>query len=90
MSNGISFNKTGLQTALENFGTISGEITTQIGEIEAALADIEKYWSGPQHDAASGDKTTAESNMADAKSTLESMKNGVTTLSGNADKVTYG
>ncbi len=90
MSNGISFNKSGLQTALSNFGTIEGEIATQITAIKEALADIEKYWSGPQHDAASGDFKTADSNMTDALSTLASMKDGVTMLSGNADKVTYG
>ena len=86
---GISVSKTGLVTATSNFASIYGTVTTQIKSVRESLETIEANWTGPEHDAASADKTNAEENMTKAESTISSMNGAIAQLSANAGKISY-
>lgn len=88
-SDGVSFSKEGLASAVNNFDDIATTISDEIGKIKASLEVIDSNWKGPEHDSASSDKSTAEANMDEASIILSSMGSGVSALSTNANKVSY-
>lgn len=88
-TDGVSFSKEGLASAVSNFDEIANTISEEIGKIRASLEIIDSNWKGPEHDSANSDKQTAESNMQEALNILSNMGTGVTALSDNAKKVSY-
>ena len=88
-TDGVSFSKEGLASAVSNFDEIATTISDEIGKIKANLEVIDNNWKGPEHDSASYDKSTAETNMDEALNIISNMSSGVTALSNNANKVSY-
>lgn len=87
--NSISFSKSDLATAANNFGSIKTKVITEIENIKANLETIDTNWSGPEHNAASNDKNSAASNLQKAKDIINNLEGALAQLSSNANKVSY-
>ena len=88
-TDGISFDKSQLSSALEEFDQIKIDSLVIIENINTYLKSIDSNWSGEQHDNAKTDKDTAEMCLDSASKMLNSVSGSVGMLSSNANKVNY-
>lgn len=85
----VSVNVGSLKKALSTFESNDNDLKAEIQKIKESLATIEENWSGPAHDSAKTDRTTAEGYLDKAELNLENIKFASENLSENAGKIYY-